>query len=37
MMDHACQVAQRNFTHEEWDRFVPGYAYAKTCPSFPSG
>ena len=37
MMDHACQVAQRNFTHEEWDRFVPGHAYAKTCPTFPSG
>jgi len=37
MMEHACQVAQRNFTHEEWDRFVPGHAYVKTCPSFPSG
>jgi len=37
MMEHACQVAQRNFTHEEWNRFVPGHAYAKTCPSFPSG
>lgn len=37
MMDHACQVAQRNFTHEEWSRFVPGYAYARTCPNFPSG
>jgi WD40 repeat protein len=37
MMDHACQVAQRNFTQEEWNRFVPGYAYARTCPDFPSG
>jgi WD40 repeat protein len=37
MMEHACQVAQRNFTHEEWNRFVPGHAYAKTCPTFHSG
>jgi len=36
--DHACSVAQRNFTREEWDRFVgAGYAYEKTCPSFPAG
>jgi WD40 repeat protein len=33
--DHACAVAGRNFTREEWRRFVSGHSYAKTCPSFP--
>jgi hypothetical protein len=30
-MQHTCAVAARNLTHEEWDRFVPGRAYAQTC------
>ena len=30
--EHACRVAGRNFTREEWSRFVTGRAYAKTCP-----
>jgi class 3 adenylate cyclase/WD40 repeat protein len=36
-MDHACSVARRNFTHEEWSRFVPNQPYQRTCPSLPSG
>jgi hypothetical protein len=28
---HACCVAGRNFTHEEWSRFVKGRSYQKTC------
>jgi WD40 repeat protein len=36
-MAHACAVAGRNFTHEEWRRFVPGHAYSRTCPQFPAG
>jgi hypothetical protein len=28
---HACAVAARNLTLEEWRRFVPGHPYAKTC------
>jgi DNA-binding SARP family transcriptional activator/WD40 repeat protein/energy-coupling factor transporter ATP-binding protein EcfA2 len=28
---HACAVAGRNLTHEEWRRFVPRHPYAKTC------
>jgi WD40 repeat protein/class 3 adenylate cyclase/ABC-type cobalamin/Fe3+-siderophores transport system ATPase subunit len=36
-MDHACAVAKRNFTREEWARFVPGHDYARTCPQFPAG
>ena len=34
---HACAVAGRNFTHEEWARLVHGEPYAPTCPGFPSG
>jgi WD40 repeat protein/class 3 adenylate cyclase len=36
-LDQACAVAGRNFTHEEWDRFVPGQDYRRTCPAYPAG
>ncbi len=29
---HACAVAGRNFTREEWARFVSGYSYTRVCP-----
>ena len=29
---HACAVAGRNLTHEEWSRFITGYSYSPTCP-----
>ncbi len=32
---HACQVAGRNFTTEEWSRFVGGRSYSRVCPQFP--
>jgi WD40 repeat protein len=32
---HACAVAGRNFTHEEWRRFVGSRSYARVCPQFP--
>ena len=32
---HACAVAGRNFTHEEWRRFVGGRSYSTVCPQFP--
>jgi WD40 repeat protein len=28
---HACDVAGRNFTTEEWNRFVGGRSYSKVC------
>ena len=34
---HACAVAGRNLTREEWARSVSGHAYTRTCPSLPSG
>lgn len=38
MTNHACSVAHRNLTREEWRRFVgAGYAYERTCPMFPAG
>jgi WD40 repeat protein/class 3 adenylate cyclase len=30
---HACRVAGRNLTHEEWSRFVAGRKYATLCVS----
>jgi WD40 repeat protein len=30
-MDHACAVADRNLTQEEWSRFVPGQHYQNIC------
>jgi WD40 repeat protein len=29
--EHACAVAGRNFTREEWARFVSGHRYADVC------
>jgi WD40 repeat protein len=29
---HACAVADRNLTHEEWTRFVSGRPFAGICP-----
>jgi WD40 repeat protein/class 3 adenylate cyclase len=34
---HACSVAGRNFTAEEWRRFVTGEPYERTCPQYPRG
>jgi hypothetical protein len=29
---HACIVAGRSLTREEWSRFVSGYSYQRACP-----
>ena len=29
-----CQRARRNLTRAEWNQFLPGRSYQKTCPSF---
>jgi WD40 repeat protein/class 3 adenylate cyclase len=34
--DQACRVAGRNFTHEEWRRFVAGRSYERVCPERPT-
>lgn len=33
--DHACAVAGRNFTREEWSRCVSGHSYSTVCPQLP--
>jgi WD40 repeat protein len=33
--DHACAVAGRNFTREEWSRYVSGHGYSTVCPHLP--
>jgi hypothetical protein len=34
--DQACRVAGRNFTSEEWRRFVAGRTYERVCPGLPT-
>jgi WD40 repeat protein len=34
---HACAVAGRNLTHEEWHRYVGSRSYESTCPMYPPG
>jgi WD40 repeat protein len=34
--DQACRVAGRNFTREEWRRFVAGRSYERVCPGAPA-
>ena len=34
---HACSVAGRNLTQAEWQRFLPGQPYQRTCPELPDG
>jgi len=34
--DQACRVAGRNFTREEWRRFVAGRSYERVCPGRPT-
>jgi hypothetical protein len=35
---HACTLAKRNLTHDEWDEFMgPDRPYHRTCPDLPAG
>jgi WD40 repeat protein len=34
---HACHVAGRNLTQDEWDELIPGRPYHRTCPDYPAG
>ena len=34
--EQACRVAGRNFTREEWRRFVTGRSYEQVCPGVPA-
>ena len=32
-----CRIAGRNFTQEEWQRYLDDRPYEKTCPQYPAG
>ncbi len=32
---HACMIANRNMTKDEWNHFMDDEPYVKTCPSCP--
>ena len=34
---HACAIAGRNLTHEEWHRYVGSRGYQSTCQMYPPG
>ena len=34
-LDHACQMAGRNLSAEEWSQFLPDQPFRKICPQFP--
>lgn len=37
LLEHACTVAGRNLTQEEWDRLLPHRPYEPTCPKWGEG
>ena len=37
LVDLACQTAGRNLTRAEWEQYLPGEAYRKTCEQWPEG
>ena len=37
LLDHACTVAGRNLTREEWRDVLPDRPYQRTCPEYPDG
>jgi WD40 repeat protein/class 3 adenylate cyclase len=37
LLSRACNLVGRNLTHSEWNLFLPGKSYRRTCPQWPSG
>jgi WD40 repeat protein len=37
LLEHACAVAGRNLTHEEWNAVLTHRPYETTCPQYASG
>jgi hypothetical protein len=37
VLEHACAVAGRNLTREEWRNALRDRPYERTCPQYPSG
>ena len=36
LRERACGIAGRNLTRAEWEMFLPGKPYEKTCPQWPA-
>ena len=36
-LKRACQIAGRNFTKAEWQKYLGDRPYEKTCPQYPEG
>jgi len=37
LLEHACALAGRNLTSEEWHQALPDRPYERTCPDHPEG
>jgi WD40 repeat protein len=37
LLEHACTVAGRNLSRQEWDDVLPDRPYERTCPQYPDG
>ena len=35
LIGEACSRLLRNLTPEEWEQYIPGEPYRKTCPNLP--
>ncbi|MER7393958.1 TIR domain-containing protein [Streptomyces sp. NPDC000151] len=35
--EYGCRLVNRNLSTSEWEQFVPGVDYRRTCPGLPSG
>lgn len=36
-VEYGCRLVNRNLTAAEWQQYVPGRRYERTCPNLPSG
>jgi WD40 repeat protein len=36
-LTQGCRIVNRNLTQAEWDRFLSGVPYERTCPDLPPG
>jgi hypothetical protein len=36
-VDYGCKIVNRNLSMAEWDQFLPGLPYERTCPELPAG
>ena len=37
VQNRLCGLVGRNLTQSEWNQFLPGQPYQRTCPQWPAG